>query len=173
MYAIASSRKHIIKLINNVRCNLSGEINILTKDIKKSILIDDDMYAKASICAIKLRQKYTYIKIDVVRELHEITIKLFSYNKQIISEDILNELQTDLEILIDAICETDGINVKLNISGNIKTWYKVDKFIFLNNNHDICHKIIESSPLNDVSIMIGKLANNLTLDLRSLMLKKS
>jgi hypothetical protein len=171
MIEIASPRKYIINSIYNIRLNLSGEINILTKDITKSILIDDDMYIKSSSYANKLRINHPYINIDVVRELHELTIKLFSYNKKINNEDILNNIQADLEQLIDSICDTDGFNVRLNINGNIKTWYKVDKFIFLNNNHQICHKIIETIPLNDVSKIIGKLADILTFDLRTLLQK--
>ena len=152
--------------------NVSFEINLLTKDITKSILIDDDMYSKSSIYANKLRLSHPYIKVEVVRELHELTIKLFSYNKQIINNDILNNLQTDLEHLIDSICEDDGINIRLNINGNIKTWYKVDKFIFLNNNHEICHKIVETIPMNGISILIGKSAYYLTLDLKNLIPSK-
>lgn len=154
-------KSSIHKFIFNSKITLSGEINILTTDIKNSIIMDDDLFAKIISYAQELRILYPFIKIDVVKELHEISIKLFTLNRLFLNINYLVGLEQNLGKLLTNILETDGIAVKINFNGQIKTWDRIDKFMLVNNKGIISYKITESIQQNELSKTVGKLVDNI------------
>lgn len=143
------------KIVNNSRLTISGEINIMTDDIKEAILLKDELYGKVCIYADSLSKVLPFIEVETVKELHEITIKLFSKDKSFNDDKFLDNLQQQLEILLENIYKNNGLSVKVNIFGEIKTWEKVDKFRVVNDKKDVYSKIIETVLQNKLSRTIG------------------
>jgi hypothetical protein len=164
MDAYENINKLINKTIRNARLNISGEINVLTTDITKAIMIDDTLYNLVSESVNKLSEVYPYMDISVSRELHELTIKLFAINTLFVNDDnFLEELQLNISNLIETITATNGLKVRVNFFGQVRTLAKIDKFMLVNNNNDIYCKITESSPQNILSIKTGELIDNYLL----------
>jgi hypothetical protein len=150
-----------IELLQNSKITISGELNILTNDILQSIIMDDDLYDRATSYAQELRNKYPYMKIEVIKELHEITVKIFALNKLFNYQNFLDDLKGNLSKLVTSLLETDGINVKLNVNGNIRNWDKIEKFMLVNNKDVISYKITETIQLNEISKNVGKFVDKI------------
>lgn len=145
-----------LRIINSRRITLSGEINIMTSNIQESIIVNDDLFLKLNSYANSIKALYPYLKIETVRELHEITIKFFVYNKIFSDEKFLDNFQESLRNLLRNINRLNGLNVKLNICGEISTLSKMDKFRFINSGDEVYYKIIDTIFKNEFSRTVGK-----------------
>ena len=154
-------KTYLLRMIYNCRITVSGEINILTTDIKSSIIMNDDLFDKVTSYSNDLRILYPYVNIEVVKELHEITIKLFALNRLFTNDKYFENLQLNLSKLVKNVADTDGLNVKVNVNGNIRTWDKTEKFMLVNNKEVISYKITETIEMNKISKTIGLLINNI------------
>lgn len=152
--------RQLFKVAENSRITLSGEVNILTTDIANSILLDDELYLKTLTSAQNLRKLYPYIKIDVVKELHELTIKFFAFNRVFIEPHFMEILRVNLNELVVNIHETPGLNIKVNLNGQIKTWATIIKFMVIDNKNEIQYKITETLPSNGISKAMGRVVES-------------
>ena len=163
---------NIYKIINekintffiNAELNLSGEINILESDHTKAIISDHDLYKKVVAGVDQLHNDYPYIEILASRELHEITIKFFVNSKIFpYKKNFFENFQFNVSELIDSFAKGTELKIRINFFGQVNTWENIEKFIIVNNNHDIYFKITECNKKNYLSNSIGKLINNYLL----------
>lgn len=149
--------KQRLRIINTRKITLSGEINILTTNIQEFIIMNDDLLSKINSYSNSFNELYPYLKIEVVRELHEITIKFFAYNKIFSEEKFVDGFQENLKNLLCNINRFSGLNVKLNVYGEISTLSKMDKFRVINNGGEVYYKITDTIFKNELSRTAGKL----------------
>lgn len=149
--------KQRLKIMNNRKITLSGEINILTSNIREVIITNDDLFMEINSYANILNTLYPYLKIESIRELHEITIKLFAYNENFSDENFFDGFQENLKNLLYSINKLSELNVKLNVYGEISTLSKIDKFRFINNRGEVYYKITDVILKNELSKTFEKL----------------
>jgi hypothetical protein len=142
--------------MDNCRVTLSGEANILTKDFKASILQDEELYYCITEMTNEAQSKLSYIDFEVARELHQITVKMFTFNALCMEDNLLEGLRYHLQTMLDSI-SCDRISIRANLSGSIKTWSKTEKFMLLYVKGEVIYKITESVPANYISCKLGKL----------------
>lgn len=158
------ANKTINKVIRNYRLDISGEINVLSTDITKAIMIDDDLYNKVSSSVSTLKKDYPYIEISVSRELHELAINFFSINELLVFEDnYFENLQSKISKLVTNIATTDALKFRINFFGSLKSWQKIEKFIMVNNDKDIYFKVTETVPRGFFFIKFGELVEGFLL----------
>jgi hypothetical protein len=158
------ANKIINKVIRNYRLDISGEVNVLSTDMTKAIMIDDDLYNKVSSAVSTMKKDYPYIEISISRELHELAINFFSINELLIFEDnYFENFQSNISKMVNNIVTTDALKVRINFFGTLKSWPKLEKFIMVNNDKDIYFKITEAIPRGFVFIKFGELVEDFLL----------
>ncbi len=155
--------KNISSLLRNNRLNLSGEINVLSIDIKKAIMIDEDIYGNLIKNAESLKRKFKFINISTEKELHELNIKLIAIDKLFLDDGFLEDLVKSINELVTDVSKTNGLKIRINFFGDIKTWYRTEKYIIVNNNTDVYFKIVESKENNFIYSIIGKFVDKVLL----------
>jgi hypothetical protein len=155
--------ENISSLLRNNRLNLSGEINVLSIDIKKAIMIDEDIYGNLIKNAESLKRKFKFINISTEKELHELNIKLIAIDKLFLDDGFLEDLVKSINELVTDVSKTNGLKIRINFFGDIKTWYRTEKYIIVNNNTDVYFKIVESKENNFIYSIIGKFVDKVLL----------
>jgi hypothetical protein len=155
--------KNISSLLRNNRLNLSGEINVLSIDIKKAIMIDEDIYGNLIKNAESLKRKFKFINISTEKELHELNIKLIAIDKLFLDDGFLEDLVKSINELVTDVSKTNGLKIRINFFGDIKTWYRTEKYIIVNNNMDVYFKIIEVREHYFIFPVIGKFVDKVLL----------
>ena len=155
--------ENIASLLRNNRLNLSGEINVLSIDIKKAIMIDEDIYGNLIKNAESLKRKFKFINIFTEKELHELNIKLIAIDKLFLDDGFLEDLVKSINELVTDVSKTNGLKIRINFFGDIKTWYRTEKYIIVNNNTDVYFKIVESKENNFIYSIIGKFVDKVLL----------
>jgi len=155
--------ENIASLLRNNRLNLSGEINVLSIDIKKAIMIDEDIYGNLIKNAESLKRQFKFINIFTEKELHELNIKLIAIDKLFLDDGFLEDLVKSINELVTDVSKTNGLKIRINFFGDIKTWYRTEKYIIVNNNTDVYIKIVESKENNFIYSIIGKFVDKVLL----------
>ena len=132
---------------------ISGEINISNKDIKKSILSEDEVCDQLQLYFNEFSCIRRYFKVDTVKNAYEIAYKFF-VNKNINFEtDYLKNLQHDLSELLNKLYSSDRFTIRLNVIGAYRTPKTLNKFIMMNNNEEIRYKITEMKNIKYLCII--------------------
>ena len=155
--------ENIASLLCNNRLNLSGEINVLSIDIKKAIMIDEDIYGNLIKNAESLKSQFKFINISTEKELHELNIKLIAIDKLFLDDGFLEDLVKSINELVTDVSKTNGLKIRINFFGDIRTWYRTEKYIIVNNNTDVYFKIIEAKENNFIYSVIGKFVDKVLL----------
>lgn len=137
------------------KINIAGEITIQGEDILSGISGDEVLFGKIQFCTQNFTKSYPWLKVESVRNLHEITIKLFAYNKPFSDNAFLDKFSQDVEHLLKELSELESLSLKLNIYGDLNTLRKVEKFRCVNTGSNVYYKVTESVPKSTVSVAIS------------------
>lgn len=147
----------ICKYMTNTRLTMSGELSVLTVDIRRSILNFDDLYIGICDAISEIKSHYKEIEVLVRKDTHQITVKFYSYKSIIHPDDYLDNLCASLSPLISKITNWDDIKCVLNIKGSITSWQAVCEFIIANNGINVDFRVISEERTSYLSNKTGVL----------------
>lgn len=153
------------KYIKNCRVTLSGEINILTRDLKESILLDEELYNDVLAAGKDAEFKIKYIRFETVKELHQISIKMFSFKALCDEENLFENLKFQLENLLNKVTR-DELVIRVNLSGLKYNWCLSEKFMIIYSNNEILYRVSETHTAPFTSCAIGRICNLLLSEIR-------
>lgn len=146
---------NIMNHIGNQQLTISGEITIKNDLDDQIFVLENDIEQILDECIKRIKNRFSYLQIEKSKNLVEISLKVFCYEKFVNENKFLEDFRSFLsEILISV----DNMKCQVKISGKILDCNKIQSFIFLNKGKLVEYKILKEETLDNFSpIMINKI----------------
>lgn len=145
----------IYKYLTNSKITMSGELSVLTVDIRRSILNFNDLYVDICNAVNEIELHHKELEVSVRKDTHQITVKFYSYKSIIYPDNYLDNLCASLRPLISKIICTEDVKCVLNIKGTITSWQLVSEFILANIGSVVNFRVISEERTGYLSNKIG------------------
>jgi hypothetical protein len=134
------------KQLNKIKkLTISGEICIGTNSRFTGNINEIENSLKGIVETIK--KDNPYLKVESKRELYELNFRIFAYHKLMIDHSLLENLHCRFQSLLDYGNRFDGLTIRLNVYGELHSFFNSEKFRYINQQTEVAFMNNESSTL--------------------------
>ena len=135
--------------------DLSGEIIIQNSNRTQLLSLTQGEHDLINACLKNLKLRLPLLKLEKKDSLAECRIVLFAYQRPTANHELLELLQHELTLLVQALLASGGLRVSMNIFGCFMNGQEKQSYRFLNQGEQVEYVVTERVPVGVIGKLFG------------------